>query len=674
MALSRTDYATTIVGAGASITTASFTPPDNSLLVVTVIGMRDADRAFTAANVTISDSLSGTWTVRKTQDNTLGYDTQLGFWTRTVTTGASMTVTATKGAGDSNPIQWAIKVVAYTGYDTGTPTGVTGGANNGPSSGSYNPSLSGSPASSSEVLAIVGGTVTAFGDCYPVVGTGWTTVAAINASSYFGAHLESRTGSTTASVLWDDVLGPSSNDTYYNGVTHFIALEILAAATTTREQEGFRFRNDDGSETGATWASAQDANLTAPLGAKRLRLLANATGDPASAAYTLRYQKNGAGGYTAVPTVSGSSPSLSYGTIGTLTYAGGTAPTSIAPPYPSGITSNSCLVLLIGQKPTTANGGTVTTPSGWTLQTSLTGANDGDTGGYTTTLGADTGNTNIFVYTKDTVTGSESGNLTVTISDTDAVWATIIRFQSSDTCTWSYSAAAGKDTSAGNVSIATGSMTVASGDYVLGAMCIPTDVTTPTQFSSEAFSQSGTTFAGATEIGEPDTTLGNDLGGFICYSSASSGSGSGAVTLSATAGGTTTNVRGPGLVLRIRAVAIANELYVSASSNVTAGGEATTAQLTAPSGKSTSDFVTGRMWDDENGTDTTDITTDDYSEFEWCLTAQSPAVNGDYYEFRVYAGAAALDTYTVTPRWTIGSVGSFIPFRRVSRKLLRASQ
>lgn len=131
--------------------------------------------------------------------------------------------------------------------------------------------------------------------------------------------------------------------------------------------------------------------------------------------------------------------------------------------------------------------------------------------------------------------------------------------------------------------------------------------------------------------------------------------------MAATAGGTTTNVRGPGIVLRARVVAVNNEVYVSPSANITAGGEATTARLAAPSGKTTSDFVTGRRWDDENGSDSIDITTDDYTEVEWCVNTQSPAANGDFYDFRVYAGAAPLITYTVTPRWTIGTPGVELP-------------
>jgi hypothetical protein len=44
-------------------------------------------------------------------------------------------------------------------------------------------------------------------------------------------------------------------------------------------------------------------------------------------------------------------------------------------------------------------------------------------------------------------------------------------------------------------------------------------------------------------------------------------------------------------------------VYVATSSNIAAGGEPTTALLTAPSGKTTADFSVGRMWDDENGSD-----------------------------------------------------------------------
>lgn len=69
-----------------------------------------------------------------------------------------------------------------------------------------------------------------------------------------------------------------------------------ASVAVTLEQEGFRFFNDDGSESTATGAALQDTNLS--LGAlvnTRLRMLLNATGDPPSRQFRLEYRKNNTG-------------------------------------------------------------------------------------------------------------------------------------------------------------------------------------------------------------------------------------------------------------------------------------------------------------------------------------------------------------------------------------------
>jgi hypothetical protein len=219
--------------------------------------------------------------------------------------------------------------------------------------------------------------------------------------------------------------------------------------------------------------------------------------------------------------------------------------------YPAVVDATDVIVLIIGQKPATANGGGVTTPAGFTLRESLAGA-----GGYGTTLGVDTGNTNLYFYTKDTVTGSEDGtNLTVTLADTNVKWAGFVRIPTSGGAI-SFGASDGADTSAGNVSIACAADPgFAANDMALWALCIPTDVTTPVQFSAHAITAAGATFGAATELGEPDSAAGNDIGGLIAWAMCTAGTSSGAPTFTATAGGTTTNVRGPGIVLRIREVA-----------------------------------------------------------------------------------------------------------------------
>lgn len=70
--------------------------------------------------------------------------------------------------------------------------------------------------------------------------------------------------------------------------------QLTVPAVPTLEQEGFRWRNDDGTEATATWAAVQDTGLTVPSGqTKRLRVLVNTTGDSASTQYQLEYRKVG---------------------------------------------------------------------------------------------------------------------------------------------------------------------------------------------------------------------------------------------------------------------------------------------------------------------------------------------------------------------------------------------
>jgi hypothetical protein len=73
-----------------------------------------------------------------------------------------------------------------------------------------------------------------------------------------------------------------------------IAFAIGAAVSPTLEQEGFRFRNDDGSESTATWREVQDTNdNVARVTTIRLRMLINATNDPNSQGYQIEARKAG---------------------------------------------------------------------------------------------------------------------------------------------------------------------------------------------------------------------------------------------------------------------------------------------------------------------------------------------------------------------------------------------
>lgn len=103
-----------------SATSASFTPPNGSLLVC-------CTNANTSSGVGLDVTLSGgslTWTQRKEADNTLfGNSGHASIWTAPVVTGASMTVTVTSTGGNSRT---SGKVYIVTGHDVASPVGSSG--------------------------------------------------------------------------------------------------------------------------------------------------------------------------------------------------------------------------------------------------------------------------------------------------------------------------------------------------------------------------------------------------------------------------------------------------------------------------------------------------------------------------------------------------------------------
>jgi hypothetical protein len=84
-------------------------------------------------------------------------------------------------------------------------------------------------------------------------------------------------GSATASDLLD----------YTDGF-----VDIAPSAILT--QVSYRWRNDDGSETSATWITTEQTDITKPINTNiRIRLLLDTNGDPASNQYQVDYQKVG---------------------------------------------------------------------------------------------------------------------------------------------------------------------------------------------------------------------------------------------------------------------------------------------------------------------------------------------------------------------------------------------
>jgi hypothetical protein len=88
------------------------------------------------------------------------------------------------------------------------------------------------------------------------------------------------------------------------------------------------------------------------------------------------------------------------------------------------------------------------------------------------------------------------------------------------------------------------------------------------------------------------------------------------------------------------------------------GGTATTFRLTAPLGKSGTDFEAGKISDDTNPLAGLDLGADKFTELEWSLIVNSWASQGDEFEFRITDNGTPLDAYAQTPKITIATVES----------------
>ena len=459
----------------------------------------------------------------------------------------------------------------------------------------------------------------------PGTSSGWTSAQTQGPVSQQYARLStfSATGASTAC---------DAEDESYALIT-CVAIPASGAPAPTREQEGFRWGVDDDTESAHTFEAAQDTSITIDDNqARLLRVLVDATGDPASTAYALRYQKNGSGGYVAVPVGAGTKPTPVIEAADATESGNNTATTSWAVSHPNASAGDFLTFCLSWDDSTdTTDVAEPAGPNGEVLsEVNATPAADS---------GTETRSKCWYTVATGTWTAS---TLTFTPSASEQWTGVAVRipageFDASTPIGGSgvNNTAGGTDTDILNAALTAGG-TDGSGKLV-------------TWTSADADAQ--TVAAGWSQVANTDR--GAVSGGFFARDTAVSDSESiTAGTVATIASDSWSTVS-----FVVRAPTLNNEVYIAASANITAGGEATTARLTAPSGKTTSDFTTGRRWDDENGSDSIDIATDFYSELEWSVFIASSAANDDFFDFRVYADSNAVDTYTVTPRWTIPSAG-----------------
>lgn len=228
---------------------------------------------------------------------------------------------------------------------------------------------------------------------------------------------------------------------------------------------------------------------------------------------------------------------IAFGSAGT----GAAGTSSLSVPLPASIAAGDLLVLCVCTK-YPAN--PPSTPSGWQAP-----AGNNASGGAGSS-GVDTGNVLATIFTR-VADGSESGNVSVTITGGNAAIGRMLRYTKAAGATWDLAFAGGSD-NVGDVSwsVVTGAIDIHAFDMVLAASAVNTEAF---GFILEACAQSGTTFGTMTERSDGGTSNGDDVGMFITDHPVSSGGGSGAVTYTATSGGTATDSpAGATVLLRMR--------------------------------------------------------------------------------------------------------------------------
>jgi len=469
-----------------------------------------------------------------------------------------------------------------------------------------------------------------------------TTVGAFNSypSGYTQAQLENSTGQHMASYYKEIASASATGDQSFGndtGVNGYAASYSVAPDTSSIAQAAFAFGDDDGNEASHTLGT-ENTNFTGPANtAKTLRIQLNATGDPAAFDFDLYYDKDGAGSWAIMPIgASGASPgsvaldaaSESHtGTTGaTSTYSwthtgGMAAPKGVivcvynraTGVYPaSAVTYDGISLARItgGQAQDTTTGTEGGTVDVWFLGTGLSGAGAAPT--VQVTLG---------------VAGVACYAVCFTVdADGDTNYAGVISEQNNQTLTE-------ENVDDGNTSGA--SLRVA---FVLSGASAPPS-------------------AGTNSTAGPSIDFGAYANG--SYYETTPGYGSRPVGASY---GTSDDVAAIYLAITT-STTVNNDVYIDASSNISAGGaDGTTNRLSTTGGT----FESGARMDDVTGVNF-NMTSDYQTEFEWKINTKSGLADSTYFEFRVYKSDAALGGgYTYTPKWTIGTAGGTVISRTLS--------
>ncbi len=229
MALSRTSHTAHLsTTSGTTTTTGSYTFASGSVVAVIVQAILDStgENPFTSL-ISLSDTGAGlTWTPFLNIDYGDGDEFGPGIRVfRAIGNGTPCTLTASKTG--QNVGRWYIRPFSWSGANTASPIGATMTHSPGSTGGSVSANLNASPASTSDVIAATIGTLNGSAASAITHGTGWTELWDQQSDDWFESQGQVRTGSTSTTVLWDDI--NPNGISYYKGPV-YLAFEVKEAA------------------------------------------------------------------------------------------------------------------------------------------------------------------------------------------------------------------------------------------------------------------------------------------------------------------------------------------------------------------------------------------------------------------------------------------------------------
>lgn len=216
---------------------------------------------------------------------------------------------------------------------------------------------------------------------------------------------------------------------------------------------------------------------------------------------------------------------------------------SLTVPHPATIASGNLLILAIANK---YPNDVPSTPAGWTLPDHA--RHQGGRGAPA----ADRGLATITVFTKQ-ADGTESGNLSVTITNGDSAVGRMFRYTKMS-ASWLLSACSGSEDSPGD----TWDPTMASdpgiegNDIIIACSAVNGDFST---FSSPTLTAAGATISAGIERSQDGTSLGQDCKIYVAEFSCSAGTGSLPVYTHTNGASTGDTPAGATVLLRIRELA-----------------------------------------------------------------------------------------------------------------------